>query len=405
MKIINKKAISLIVLIITIIVMIVLAGVIIISLENANIIDKASDAVFRSDMKNIIQSINVASLEARVTGKTPDYNSIIPQTYRDKMIVLDNAVVYICDVNSYEANVAKETGYIVRDKSIKNVCNIVSDIEKTAKEYVAAGNSTTDTNILVTQYIRNLSYTGNNWTTIGGTVDTTFINTVNENLGMTEEQIKNTLKELKDPVTGKVVDFIHAMASLNGYLYNKNKSQTMKTLAEYSAWAGDLCTLMEQIVNYTTGKAYTTPYTEQAKTDIEKYIDSMLGTNLTNSTFGISDMLADADAVVIYKMLEGEKQISDIIYDYYLGTDKCKERYVMFAEYLTELSTTAPSINTVTKVTESKAKVAYLFMGKTNVLYMGYASAITSTATVSSLTDELCAIISNKFSQYIQNNM
>ena len=49
----NKKAISLIVLVITIIVMIILASAIIMSLDNANIMNKAEGAVLVSDAKNL----------------------------------------------------------------------------------------------------------------------------------------------------------------------------------------------------------------------------------------------------------------------------------------------------------------------------------------------------------------
>lgn len=47
-----KKGISLIVLVITIIVMIIIAGAIIISLNSTNIIDKANEAVTASDLAN-----------------------------------------------------------------------------------------------------------------------------------------------------------------------------------------------------------------------------------------------------------------------------------------------------------------------------------------------------------------
>ena len=49
----NKKGISLIVLVITIIVMIVLVGAVILSLNNAGIIGKASDATVAADIANI----------------------------------------------------------------------------------------------------------------------------------------------------------------------------------------------------------------------------------------------------------------------------------------------------------------------------------------------------------------
>ena len=49
---INKKGISLIVLVITIIVMIILATAIILSLDSSNIVDKAKEATAASDLAN-----------------------------------------------------------------------------------------------------------------------------------------------------------------------------------------------------------------------------------------------------------------------------------------------------------------------------------------------------------------
>ncbi len=49
----NKKAVSLIVLVITIIVMIILAGTIILSLNNSGIIEKAQSAVDETNLKEV----------------------------------------------------------------------------------------------------------------------------------------------------------------------------------------------------------------------------------------------------------------------------------------------------------------------------------------------------------------
>lgn len=56
----NKKAMSLITLIITVIVMIVIATVIIIGIENTGIIQKAEDVVADMDLKNLQQLANIA---------------------------------------------------------------------------------------------------------------------------------------------------------------------------------------------------------------------------------------------------------------------------------------------------------------------------------------------------------
>ncbi len=69
----SKKGVSLIVLIITIIVMTILAGAVIISLSNAGIIGKASDAVVASDIANIQTQVDIvkgmAQLDAITNGE------------------------------------------------------------------------------------------------------------------------------------------------------------------------------------------------------------------------------------------------------------------------------------------------------------------------------------------------
>ena len=60
----NKKGISLIVLVITIIVMVVLASAVVVTLSNSGIIDRATDATETSDLKQVEQLANLAWSEA-----------------------------------------------------------------------------------------------------------------------------------------------------------------------------------------------------------------------------------------------------------------------------------------------------------------------------------------------------
>ena len=60
----NKKGISLIVLVITIIVMIVLASAVVVTLTNSGIIDRATDATETSNLKQVEQLANLAWSEA-----------------------------------------------------------------------------------------------------------------------------------------------------------------------------------------------------------------------------------------------------------------------------------------------------------------------------------------------------
>ena len=69
----KKKAVSLIVLVITIIVMIILAGVIILSLNNSGIIDKAQNAVDKTNLNEVKNLAQLAWAEAYLnTGRTQE---------------------------------------------------------------------------------------------------------------------------------------------------------------------------------------------------------------------------------------------------------------------------------------------------------------------------------------------
>ena len=68
----QKQAISLIVLIITIIVMIVLAGAVIISLSNNGIIDRANDAVEKTNLKQVQTIAETLWAQGKLEGESPE---------------------------------------------------------------------------------------------------------------------------------------------------------------------------------------------------------------------------------------------------------------------------------------------------------------------------------------------
>ncbi|MBR6688526.1 MAG: hypothetical protein IKL68_00725 [Clostridia bacterium] len=65
-----KKGISLIVLVITIIVMIIIAGAIIISLNSTSVIEKANDAVTKTDVGTLNDKLTLAYVDVKATYPT-----------------------------------------------------------------------------------------------------------------------------------------------------------------------------------------------------------------------------------------------------------------------------------------------------------------------------------------------
>lgn len=84
----NKKAISLIVLVITILVLSILATTVIISLSNSNVISEANDAVNKYNLKQMEMSVQLeqASMMLESGGKKPNTFDLIEKLYTNNQI-------------------------------------------------------------------------------------------------------------------------------------------------------------------------------------------------------------------------------------------------------------------------------------------------------------------------------
>lgn len=94
-----KKGISLIVLVITIIVMIIIAGAIIISLNSSNVISQANDAVQGSDLANARNAVMLAYAEAAVGN-----NGVAIDETTGKVVTADYYYSYLA-TNKFENGV------------------------------------------------------------------------------------------------------------------------------------------------------------------------------------------------------------------------------------------------------------------------------------------------------------
>jgi len=111
----NKSGISLIVLVITIIVMIILAGAIIISLSNSGIIGRAEEAVDVTNIKQIQQIAALAWSEAyidKLEGKTVDMKSRVEKALEQNNVKPDNYVINVTD-NGVEV-LEKKLGSLIK---------------------------------------------------------------------------------------------------------------------------------------------------------------------------------------------------------------------------------------------------------------------------------------------------
>ena len=97
-------------------------------------------------------------------------------------------------------------------------------------------------------------------------------------------------------------------------------------LVEYSGWAGDLVTLMGQIIKYDENKT---------NNELIKYGNSLIGANSTNTLFNEKDMQADVDSINLSKQISNSFYIEIINY-YYKENDVRKNNMREFKKYLLE---------------------------------------------------------------------
>lgn len=121
----NKKAISLIVLIITILVLSILASVVIVSLSNANIIEQAQDTVSKAQRKQIEEAkeIMLAQAMLETTPENQTIGSTILMWDENSQTVLEKSVIdgkeYINGVvipdKFYYVGGTKDSGLVISD--------------------------------------------------------------------------------------------------------------------------------------------------------------------------------------------------------------------------------------------------------------------------------------------------
>ena len=109
-----KKGISLIVLVITIIVMIIIAGAIIISLNSTNVINRADEAVIKSDLANLKSELTLYYTEVMLTNNADSDDSnnksqtdmtLAYKEILDKYPRLESA--------GYDVSAAKDLTYVI----------------------------------------------------------------------------------------------------------------------------------------------------------------------------------------------------------------------------------------------------------------------------------------------------
>lgn len=378
----KNNGITLIALIMTIIVMIILVSVTVTIALNGGLFKRTQEGAFKSAISKLQEQVYGSS----EINKYSEYTNFkiketitIPNELKDFIDVLeDGTIVYINDINKVQYTWAKEMGILGNEELLLKTK--IEELMVLAEKYIDEGNSSTDANLLVLQYIRRNKYTGGNWDTVAGRIDTTFVQYVETNKTSSLD-----INNLTDPVTGENIDFVHEMASLNVYLKNATSTDPLK---QYSCWAGDLCTLVNDVYNFYKNGTYT-------DAELKEQTKSLLG---GNSSFGLEDMLADVDAVNVSRLIISSKgNLNEILYNYYYGSnsDKVKNRYSEFAAYLKTLG-----VSSSAETSQMIYAVAKYYLGKNGGFWVTlYAPELINS--YSSIPNIVFETVSTCFSEYI----
>ena len=156
---------------------------------------------------------------------------------------------------------------------------------------------------LVLEFLRSTKYIGTKWNITAGNINENFIAYVKDNnidvynyfLGD-----DNAVEELFDPLTNEKYDLKHLAATMNAY-FEKNDikfiySTYYGSMNDMAGWAGDLQQVIDQDILYGKDQYYAHNMSiEAAYQEMSTYLG-----NRSNSHYGISDVIVDADAVNLY---------------------------------------------------------------------------------------------------------
>ncbi|MFJ1600891.1 glycoside hydrolase domain-containing protein [Streptomyces sp. NPDC088261] len=160
-----------------------------------------------------------------------------------------------------------------------------------------------DANRLVTDYYRKVRYAGTQWRVLIGGVDSAFIDYADSNGA-------ELLSELTDPFTGQTLGPQHLLATAAGH-FIKAPSADLHTAnaGDVAGWAGDLMTFYGEWRR--DSDSYASGYT---------YCTERLAKIGVNSTFGIGDLIEDADGFLLAEKMRAGKPINEAVREHYAGS-------------------------------------------------------------------------------------
>lgn len=142
------------------------------------------------------------------------------------------------------------------------------------------------------------------------------------------------------PVSNEKLDFIHMFAVINSIenFKNNNQNSTISQVlnsnaSDLSGWIGDICTLVQEIVNAGV-----------VGDEIQELANQKF--NNANSTFSGEDLIADMDAVNIMKKYYSSslKTFANVFEDYYFSTTSQQRKNLFISNVFEKTYTSASTL-------------------------------------------------------------
>lgn len=209
----------------------------------------------------------------------------------------------------YDYNESKEIIEYKLNATNTALMNKVKTLQDYATSYVAENSPVLTVTDLCLQFIRKDTYSDAMWNQLLGEIDANFVAYV----ASKDANFKFTASDkLIDEKTNIEIDFVHLVAALT--VYKMYGEQVNYISTDYSGWAGDLMTLLAEVVNYRVANNITDTAV------LTDYANSVLATNKPSS-FGRSDAFADLDAINIYRLSTLNTNFYETLMSYYSSTD------------------------------------------------------------------------------------
>ncbi len=282
-----------------------------------------------TNVKCFAKSDNNSAQNFRIIASTSSTFRISPECS-------DTRVLDVCgpstddgaNIQLWQYENVSQQNWIFYDAS-QQIFNKINSLHTYAKQY---DSNYENNNQLTCQYIRQNSYFDEKWVEVAGEIDNTFISAVNNNSSNLGDMryLANYRQQIWGHCDYETIDLHHMLATTNALLYNSTSFKAVvvgeTAVDDLSGWAGDLQQMIEYIILNENGEYINT----NDYSYFYMYCYSELIKDEYTSTFSVSDLLGDLDAIYIADTVTSTSNLGTQLTNYYSGT--CSNRFSYFMD-------------------------------------------------------------------------